>query len=203
MGSDVARRAVAAALGLILAILVFLSAEGSWIKELTAEVERPRQNESIYLEKRGEGTVFVGGEGKLYGADMNALVLGSGLSANTVTDVFIGGGVTEIGYDALCGYTALQTIHLDGGVTIAANGSIRECTALRFVFLPRSFASAGRDFLFDCNSCYVITDGPVDQLPRMKNVNKKRRLGDIDSYDALVQACGEEVKGLEALKLWW
>ena len=203
MGSDKARRIFAGALAALLALLVWLCADGRLVKRLTAEAERPRQNESLYLERRGGGSVFVGGEGKLYGSDMFALVQGSGLDVAGVTDVVIGGGITEVGYDALCGYDGLQTVRLGDGVVSAGNGSIRECRALKYVFLPRGFSSAGRDFLFDCNNCVVVTDGPAEELPKMKNVGAKRVVADIDSYEALEAALGEVGPLPEALKRWW
>jgi len=203
MRIDWAKRAFTAVLMACLGLLVLMCAEGSTIIRWTAEVANPRQNESLFLESRGDGVIFIGGEGKLYGTDMQALVEGNRYSQNDVTDIIIGSGITEIGFNAVRLYEGVQSIWLGPDVRTIGNGAIRECPNLRYIFLPKGLARAGKDFLFDCEGCMVITDGPAEDLPRLRNVKKDMIYGDVDSYDALVAALGPDVSPPEILRQWW
>ena len=203
MKHDVARRAALAALAAFFAYLLYLCADGRTLMKLNAEVRHERINNSLYLEKQGDGILFIGGEGTLTGQDLMALVEGEG-NKNDVRELVIGDGITELGYNALIEFEGLRTLWLGRDMKTVAKGAVKGCTSLKYVFLPRGFEKCGRDFLYECGKCVVVTDGPADGLPRLYNVSKKRVLADVDSYDALKAASGKGEEDLpQGLKRWW
>ena len=202
MNNDMGRRIFLAVAAICLMSIIYLCAEGRTIIRWTAEVSNPRQNESLYLERREDDVIYIGGEGKLYGTDMQAMVEGESMTRDDVRHIIIGDGITEIGYDAINKYGGLQTLRLGENVSVTGNGSVRECGSLRFVFLPKGLSSTGKDFLGYCDGSRIITDGTAEQLPDMPNVSKDAILEGIDSYDALVAACGEENLPA-AMRQWW
>ena len=202
MRKDVARRDFAALLIACFAALAFLCVQGNALMGLNAEVRHERVNSSIYIEQREDGVLFVGGEGKLYGADMLALVESLG-NKNDVRHMVIGDGITWLGSDALNEFEGLRTLWLGRGMKEAANGSLKWCTALQYVFLPSGLERVGRDFLYGCKKCTVVTDAALEDLPKLRNTSNKRVLERIDSYDALAAALGEDAKLPAAMRQWW
>ena len=202
MRNDLARRLFTLVLIVCLLWLTVLCAFGKTLMRLNAEIRHPRQNESIFLEHRADGVIYIGGEGELHGDDMMALIEGEG-NKNDVTDLIIGDGITSLGFNAMCQFESLRTLWLGRDMKSVSNGAIRECTSLMYVFVPQGLSLAGKDFLYSCNNCTVVTDGNVKKLPKMKNVSRKNVLGNVDSYEAMVAACGEGVTLPEALKQWW
>ena len=202
MKNDGGKRAFLIALAVIFILLVYLCVDGREIIRWTAELAYTRQNESLYIELIEDGGVFIGGEGKLYGTDMQALVEGESISAATVMDIIIGDGITEIGYDVICGYPILHTVRLGDGVKVIGNGSIRECPELLFVYVPSGVEKIGRDFLYDCNDCIVVTDAQEGGLPKLRNTRKDSLIYNVDSYEAMEAAwTGTELP--EILQRWW
>ena len=83
------------------------------------------------------------------------------------------------------------------------NGSIRECDELWFVFLPKGVDKVSRDFLYDCNNCTVVTDGPAEGLPSLKNTKKDNIIANVDSYEAMLAAWTEGTELPDILQSWW
>ena len=202
MRKDGARRVFIALLIVCFAALVYLCVEGDTLMALNAEVRHARRNESVYLERREDGVLYIGGEGKLYGTDMLALVEGLG-NKNDVKHMIIGDGITELGCDALNEFEGLRTLWLGNDLKVAANGSIKFCTALEYVFVPGGLERVGRDFLYSCGQCVVVTDGALGDLPRLRNIPDSRVLEKIDSYGSLEAAVPEGAKLPSQLRQWW
>lgn len=200
---DGGKRVFLAALLLAFGLLLYLCVDGRNIIRWTADVGFSRQNESLYIERLDDGEIFIGGEGKLYGTDMQALVAGESMKPGDVTDIVIGDDIDEIGYDAICGYPVLHTVRLGNGVRVAGNGSIRECPELLFVFIPNGIQRISRDFLYSCNDCIVVTDGPVKELPRLRNTRKANIIGDVGSYEAMQAAWTNGTELPVILERWW
>ena len=203
MKNDGAKRVMIVVLAACLLGILYMCYEGDTIIRLTAEVANPRQNVRLWLERIGETAVRVGGEGKLFGTDMRAMIEGERMNVNDVTDIIIDGGITEIGYDAVVAFEGLRTLRIGPDVKTIVNGAVRECKALQFVFVPGGLIRAGKDFLYDCNQCILITDGQVNALPKMKNVNKDIALGEVDSFELLQAACEDKYELPDIVKLWW
>jgi hypothetical protein len=202
MEYDGGKRAFLGVLLVIFALLGYLCIDGREIIRWTAEVAYTRQNESLYIETLEDGSIYIGGEGKLYGTDMQALIEGESMTFETVMDVIIGDGITEIGYDVICEYPILHTVRLGNGVRVAGNGSIRECPELQFVFVPSGIESISRDFLYECNECIVVTDAPADALPKLRNTRKANIVGNVNSYEAM-QAAWTDTELPEVMQHWW
>ena len=203
MKNDTGKRIFLVVLAAIFGLLLYMCIDGSSIIKWTAEVAYPRQNESLYIEWLDEGVIRIGGEGKLYGTDMQAMIEGGGKTAAEVTDIIIGDGITEIGYDVICEYPILHTIRLGDNVRIAGNGSIRECPELWFVFVPSGIEKISRDFLYECNDCIVVTDGAASKLPKLRNTRKANVIGNVDSYAAMQEAWTNGTELPEMLQHWW
>ena len=201
MKSRVSRHVFTAILLVCAAALLFLCIDGRTLSALKAEVRHPRQNGSLYAERRDGGVVYIGGEGALSGDDMLPLVESLGKKKH-VTDIIIGDGITEIGYNAIVEYEAQRTLRLGRGVQTVHIGAIKNCEALEYVFLPAGLRNASRDFLYSCNNCLVVTDGTKKELPRLRNVKKSKLLTEVDSLEALQAALGD-TELPEALKQWW
>lgn len=203
MTHDTGKRVFLAVLVIVFGLLLYMCIDGVSIIKWTAEVVYPRQNESLYIQWLDESAVFIGGEGKLYGTDMQALIEGEGRTADEITDIIIGDGITEVGYDVICEYPILHTIRLGDGVRVAGNGSIRECPELWFVFVPAGIEKISRDFLYECNECIVVTDGQADSLPKMRNTRKANVIENVDSYEAMQAAWTYGTELPEMLQYWW
>ena len=203
MMNDGGKRVFLAALALAFGLLLYMCVDGRNIIRWTADVAYSRGNENLSIERLENGAICVGGTGKLYGSDMRALIEGESMTAETVTDIIIGDGITEIGYDVISGYPILRTVRLGDGVTVLGNGSINDCPELQFVFIPATVQKISRDFLYDCNDCIVITDGPADGLPKLRNTRKANIIGNVDSYAAMQSAWTNGTELPEILERWW
>lgn len=191
------------ALALVFGLLTYMCIDGREIIRWTAEVTYTRQNESLYIERLDDGIVFIGGEGKLYGTDMQALVEGESMTFGDIMDIIIGDGITEIGYNVICGYEKLHTVRLGNGVRIAGNGSIRECPELLFVFVPSGIEKISRDFLYSCNDCIVVTDSEEKGLPKLRNTEKENIIWNVNSYEAMQTAWTNGTELPEIMERWW
>jgi len=203
MKNEWAKRIIIAVMLVCFALMLYLCEDGRTITQLEAEVEYPRQNDTLQIEQLDIGIVRVDGEGKLYGTDMHAMLAGEGLSVNTITDIIIGDGITEMGYDVICDYPSLHTVRIGDNVKVMGNGSIRECDEMWFVYLPSGIERVSRDFLYDCNNCTVVTDGPAEDLPRLRNTKKANLIGNVDSFEAMQAAWTGETELPEMLEHWW
>ena len=202
MRNDGGKRIFLAVLVVIFILLLYLCIDGRELIRWTAEVTYGRQNESLYIEQLDDGNIFIGGEGKLYGTDIQVLVEYERMTPESVHDIIIGDGITEIGYDAICGYPILHTVRLGDGVRVAGNGSIRECPELLFVYVPAGIEKISRDFLYDCNDCIVVTNAQEKGLPKLRNTKKANVLYGVDSYEAMQEAW-PDTELPEMLQRWW
>lgn len=203
MMNDGGKRVFLVVLVLIFGLLLYMCVDGRDIIRWTADVAYSRGNESLYIELLGDGAVFIGGEGKLYGTDMRALIEGESMTIETVTDIIIGNSITEIGYDVICEYPILRTVRFGDGVTVLGNGCISDCPELQFVFIPAGVQRISRDFLYSCNRCIVVTDGPADGLPKLRNTRKANIIGNVDSYATMQSAWQNGTELPEILERWW
>lgn len=203
MKNDVGKRVFLAALLVIFLTLLYMCIDGTSIIQWTAEVAYSRQNESLYLDKLDDGVIYIGGKGKLFGTDMQALIEGQGWTFGDITDIIIGDDITEIGYDAISNYPILHTVRIGANVRVAGNGSIRECPEMWFVFVPAGIERISRDFLYECNDCFVITDANAKELPRLRNTNKKNVIEKVDSYEAMQAAWTNGTDLPDIMQRWW
>ena len=187
----------------VFALLTYLCVDGRIIDQWTAEMDYPRQNETLYLQSQDEGVLCIGGEGKLYGADMQAMLEAGGWKKDDVSDIIIGNGITEIGYQAISSIPHLRTVRIGDDVRVTGNGSLRVCEELQFVYLPSGLERAGRDFLYDCNRCYVVTNGSCKELPKLKNTKTENIIEFVDSYETMMEAWAGGTELPEILEDWW
>ncbi|MBQ3425335.1 MAG: hypothetical protein IJH38_09070 [Clostridia bacterium] len=202
MRRDFGRRLFLALAAGFLLFLVWLCLDGTMLRKLNAENLHGRKNESLYLQQRDHGITYIGGQGVLYGEDFMSLVEGEG-NKNEVTNLIIGDGITEIGYNVLIRFEGLETLKLGKGIKCVDIGAVKWCTALQYVYLPAGLEQVGRDFLYSCNKCLVITEGSRKDLPSLRNVKKSRLFCNVHSLEALKVAVGEDEALPPALAAWW
>ena len=206
MKSDGGRRVFLAALLLCFGVLTFFYARRSTDLMMAIEHQFPRRNDSLYLTVQDDGVVAVEGEGVLYGTDMAALLRSAQLREDSVTDIIIGDGITEIGYNAFYDCDNLQTLKLGARVARVSAGGLKQCPELKYLYYPAGLRDVGEDFLFQCKSCRIVTPVLASELPTFANVAKKKRvLERIDAYEALAEAVEEQKlpRLSPAVKRWW
>ena len=204
--NDGGKRAFLAALAVCLVMLIFLYARRSIDLLMTIERQFPRRNDSLYLVAEANGVVTVEGEGVLYGVDMAALLRSAQLREDSITDVIIGDGITEIGYKAFYDCDNLQTLKLGAHVARVSAGGLKQCPALEYLYYPAGLKDVPADFLFQCKSCYIVTPAPASELPAFTNLTKRKRvLERIDAYEALIETIKERrlPEPPTTVKRWW
>ena len=196
------------ALALCLALMCALCWNG--VRRADSSVASPAlENETLVLRVGEDGLVVVEGEGPLSSRDMDALLRANGIRTRQLNDLILGDGITELGYNAINGYTYLRTLKLGAGMSVVENGAVKSCTALEYVFLPDTVRRLGRDFLYRSDLALVITDGMASALPKLEQVLPEHVLGGVDSFDTLARRCAELQPGgaarevPEACRLWW
>ncbi len=122
------------------------------------------ENESLYIEERENDVIYIGGEGKLENTDLKVLLEANGLAASDVVNLVIGNEITEIGYNCINGYKYLETLRLGDNVGCVRNGAVLNCPALKYIYIPGSIEKLGRDFLYGCETFYIVTDGMAEEL---------------------------------------
>ncbi len=178
----------------------------------TGSAAKTPENETLSIEVSPSGTVYIGGEGELTSNDLDLLMQSKQIKTHQVNGIVLGDGITEVGYNAINGYSYLQTLKLGAGMRVVNNGAIKSCIALEYVFVPKTVQRLGKDFLYRCGDAIVVTDGEAKDLPKMKNVPSERVFAQVDSFEALlarraalIPAGGEaeapEVP--EACREWW
>lgn len=182
MKSDLGKRIFIVALVVCFLALFAICARPTVVTEMF--VAENRLNPTTYVEKRADGSVYIGGEGKVYMADLEWLMgQDKGIRARRETDVVVSDAVTEIGYNFFFNYSHIQNIKLGSGVTTIDHGAINKCEMLKYVYLPSSVQRLGRDFMFNCNNAFVVTDGQLSDLPALENVADDHVLTDVHSYE--------------------
>ena len=163
------------------------------------------ENASLSMRVDEDGAIWIDGEGMLSVADMNALLNANQVKSHQVNDMILADGITGLGFNAINGMTYLETLKLGSGMAVVENGAVKNCTALKYVFVPAGIERLGRDFLYRSVDAFVVTDGDAREMPKMKQVPADQVLDGIDSFETLVQRRGEldleEVP--EACRRWW
>lgn len=145
-------------------------------------------NPETVMERRGDGTVYIGGPGKVYKGDITLLLEKNEMQNKDLVDVRFGDEVTEIGFGVFQSHGRVSTLYLGKNVSWVNHGAMMDCDELEYVYLPSGIKRVGKDFLYRCASAYVVTDGAADDLPSLANIPDNRVLSDIHSYDDLVAA---------------
>ena len=202
MRRDLGRRLFLALMTGLLMGLVWLCVSEKALMRMRAEVRHPRINTSLVLEQRDNDITYIGGVGPLYEEDLLALVEGEG-NKNDVINLVIGDDITAIGYKALIRFESLETLWLGRGVQRVEIGAVKWCPSLQCIYLPAGLEQVGRDFLYSCNKCLVITEGSRKDLPSLRNVKKSRLFCNVHSLEELKAAVGEDEALPPALAAWW
>ena len=200
MGRDGGRRAFLAVLLACLGLLMLNYARRSVDLQMANEHRYPRRNQNLSL-VQADGIVTIEGEGTLYGSDLKALLRNAGMSERNVTDIIVGAGIVEIGYDVFNDFDELTTLKLGDDVERVAAGGLKGCPKLRYLYFPAGLKDIGLDFLYECGRCRVVTRGQASELPPMANVQDARILDGVDSPEALQAAAGEALPA--AVTRWW
>ena len=200
MGRDGGRRAFLAVLFACLGLLVLNYASRSVDFQMANEHRYPRKNQNLSL-AQADGIVTIEGKGILYGSDLKALLRNEGMREQDVTDIIVGAGVVEIGYDVFNDFDELITLKLGNAVERVAAGGLRRCPKLRYLYLPAGLKDIGLDFLYECDQCRVVTQGQASELPPMANVGDDRILDGVDSPEALKAVVSEALPA--AVTRWW
>lgn len=149
-----------------------------------AKLETVLNNDTIRL-KKGEDNISISGDGVLYNDDLEELLSINDILKQDIVNIVIDDGITEIGYNCFNGYNYVETIWISDTVESIHNGAMRNCDNLQYVRLPKNI-KVGRDFLFNCNNVYIVTDGLSDELPVLYNIDSSHVLPEVDSYEAYV-----------------
>lgn len=168
-----------------LIMLFFIQGEEEQYADGTATGMSSLQNESLYIENDGEKTI-IGGKGELSNDDLEYLLDSHSLKTTDVVHLIIKEGITDIGYNCLNGYTFLESLYLNSTVESVHNGAIKNCTALKYLYLPGE-TKTGKDFLFNCGNVFVITDRAAEELSNLFNVPAGYIRGNVDSFEMLLE----------------
>ena len=148
-------------------------------------------NDSLFIQHREGDIIYIGGEGKLNSTDMYTLLGSAGISSNDISDLIIGDGITEVGYNTITNYKYLRTLRIGKDVISLNNGSIRNCPALEYVFLPSGLEHIGIDNMYGSNNYFIISDGSENTLPDIQELDYKYLLDNICSYTDLKHRLSE------------
>ena len=183
--------------------LTLLYARRSVDAEMSQKIKYPTKNDMIQLKIDGT-TLRVYGEGKLYADDMVELLKRASEKIQNITDIIIEEGIAEIGYGPFNQFVSLKTIKLGRDIRRIAPGALKQCENLEYLFFPAGLSDIGKDFLYACPKCRVVTDGTIEDLPEMKNIKKKERiLTEVDSWKTLLLAVGDGDKPPSSVENWW
>ena len=217
MKTDTGKRFFIALLTLCFCLITMLSIYDPEYA-LTGVEETRLENPTLFVEERADGVLYIGGKGKLTRNDIDELLLARDRALDDFAHVIVGDGITEIAYQCFQAASGLETLWLGSGVEVIANVAIKKCNDLRYIFLPSGLRRIGRDAFYACPNVIVVTDGALDQLPRLRNVGEDRVLQHVDSYQAFEAALAAMNDGLpqggeaedaadatipKALLQWW
>lgn len=144
------------------------------------------ENENLVLRNTQDDIIYIEGEGKLSQNDFSALLNYHGIIEDEITHLIIGDNITEIGYKAITGLNYLTTLKIGSGVIRISNGAIRELPILKYLYLPNTVQRVGPDFLYKCDVTSIVTNGKEEDLPYIGNLNTKRIISMVDSYERLI-----------------
>lgn len=153
------------------------------------------KNDSIYVEARDEDVLYIGGEGRLYKSELSRCLEETGIAGDSVHNVIVGDGITELGFGMFGGLPNLSTLFAGRNVTVINRGAVLDCDLLTYVYVPSGLKRVGKDFLFGCPNAFVVTDGSATDLPSMKYVSHRQILEEINSYDGLLSRLEDGTTG--------
>lgn len=177
----------------LIAVLVVVFAALFWLcgsRETVTEMydyHHALQNETVTLALTEGGNLFMGGEGKLPGVDVIRLMDEGKIKKADAVNVVIDDRFTEVGYYIANGYKNLETLKVGDGVRVIHNGAVKNCSILKYLYLPKGLEKVGADFLYGCGEPYIVTDGARDDLPALPGVAEDHILADVHSYADLEQ----------------
>ncbi|WP_458462826.1 leucine-rich repeat protein [Paenibacillus sp.] len=184
--------------------LAVLYARRSVDAQMVNETKYPRKNDTIQLAIHDGTALRVSGEGKLYADDLDVLLKSASAKKKDITDIIVEEGITEIGYNTFTQFIMLKTVKIGRDVKRIAPGALKQCESLEYLFFPAGLNQIGKDFLYACPKCRIVTNGTVGDLPEMANVKKAERvLPEVDSWKALLAAIGDGDKPPASVKEWW
>lgn len=188
MRSDLGKRVMILLLGGVFLALCYLSVKGPESAE--TGIDRSwLDNTSLYIEFGEDGTLRICGEGKISRKDFDTMVGGRLILVESIENIVVEDGITELGYNVFHDLDSLTTLRIGDGVRVVHNGAVKRCAKLRYVYVPAGLTRVGRDFLYDCPRARVVSNGPAEALPEMKNAAEKNHaLCNVDSYEALLNA---------------
>ena len=204
MRDDKGRWMMVLLLTVCLLTLVLLYARRSVDAQMSQEAKYPRKNDTIQLTINDGTALRITGKGKLYADDVDVLLKSVSVKKQSITDIIVEEGITEIGYGTFSQFVNLKTLKLGRDVERVAPGAIKKCAYLEYLYFPTGINYIGKDFLYGCPKCRVVTDGTAEDLPEMANVRKNGRiLTETDSWKALLSAVGDGDKPPSSVKNWW
>lgn len=165
--------------------------------------ERSLQNGSLSIYKDEDGVFFVNGKGKISGRDFNSLMQNLNVTKQDVYHIIFGNQITEIGYGVLNGYLNIETIRIGDQVKTIEDGAVKNCLALKYIYIPITLNEVGFDFLSNSiNSPVIVTDGDLATLPTINHTRNIIAYTGVDSYESMSKLIGKEDL-LPFLMKWW
>lgn len=190
-----------AALVAIFAMVLFLSL---YSDDNASSGDARLTNPDVSLELREGGIILIEGRGKLYRDDVLILLRQHKQKPDDIVDVIVGDGITEIDYGVFNEYNKLRTLKLGKNTAFINNGAIRDCSALEYIFLPSGLIRIGKDFAYNCNEAYVVTDGGKGDLGKLRNVPSDHILMEVRSFEDFAARCADNGSEIpDAIKQWW
>lgn len=158
--------------------------------ETDAEMKAQQHNgnEKTYVKKRENDTVYIGGAGKVYRADIEQLYGDAGIDEKEISNLVVGDEPTEIGYGLYNGNKYVETVYLGENVSKVDHGAMMNCSSLKYIYVPSGLEKAGVDFLYNCPIALLVTDGGLEDLPEFVNVSPECIYTGISSHEALISA---------------
>lgn len=80
---------------------------------------------------------------------------------------------------------------MGNGLSKVRNGAIKNCTALKYVYISESIEKVGRDFLYGCKNVHLITNGTAYASLGKLHLDEIFILDDINSYDYFIVSVEE------------
>ena len=183
MKNDRGKRVFIVLLAAALVALYVYSGTGRYAA--STDEEEGHRNTSLYVRTLDDGTIYFGGEGKVYGDEFETLLSESRLHTKDVVNVVFGDGITEIGYNVMNRYGSLETVRLGAGTKVVNNGAISRCDSLQYIYVPKGIQRVSRGFLYNCPNAYVVTDAAEGELIKLENAKANRVITEVRSYEDL------------------
>ncbi len=131
------------------------------------------------------GSLFIEGSGILYASDLSALLTKNNIQISDIENIVIGDNITEIGSNVINGYEYLYALKIGSSVKKIHNGAIRNCSNLKYLFMPSNVKKIAMDFLYGCEKCFVISDGRISEMISDSKVENALVIEKIETYEDL------------------